>query len=122
MAPVTTGSVSVIVLPEHIVVGGVIAVAASGTVLGVTVNVPAGPVPQAFVAVAIMVPVPAPTVAVTLPVVLDPAQPVPETVQVKEVPLVPVAAKPAVDVPTQAGDVAVMVGAVGTLMAATVKV
>ena len=55
--------------------------AAPGGVPGVTVNVEAAPVPQALVPVTLIVPVPVPTAVVIEEVVLEPAQPVPDTVQ-----------------------------------------
>ena len=122
MAPVTAGSVSVKVVPEHNVVGPVMAVPADGAVIGVTFSVSAGPVPHELVPEAMIIPAPAPTDVVIVPVVLEPVQPAPENDQLNEVAAVSVAVNTADAAPAHGPVVAAITGAGGTVMAVTVKV
>ena len=64
---------------------------ADGMLSGETFTVVAGPAPHPLLPETRMVPVPEPTVVMILPVVLDPLQPVPDTVQTNEVAPVQVA-------------------------------
>ena len=68
-------------LPEQMEPTDVMAVAADTGVAGVSVTVVAVPSPQALTPVQTMVPVPVPMVTLSVPVVLEPLQPVPVTVQ-----------------------------------------
>ena len=73
---------NVTVLPEQYGVGPVIAVGAAGTVPGVTISVSFGPVPQALVALTMIVPLPVPIPALMDGLTLEPSidQPDPSTV------------------------------------------